>query len=408
MSRLTELARSMQDYVVGIRRELHLHPELRWQEERTLARIRTEVAANVVPASGINPNRLRLHEGEGGIWFDLDVNSSYDRLIFRADVDALPITEATGLPFSSDNPGVMHACGHDIHSAMLLGAMKAIISGDVTPTRNLRFVFQRAEENPGTDPRPESGGEVLVKHDGVLEGVSAAYGLHIWNNPEGEWGTPGVFFSRPEGLLGNSGRIKLVLEGGGGHVAKPHTGLNMKWVTAAIEYFMNTFIARHIDPNHPTTLNVVVENAGTASNVLAKEATVWIAFRTMRPRAEHMALMDLIEEEIQKILPLFPRARIKEIEKIGGHPATINTPAEYARISDLLAMAGQKVKEHPAVLGGEDFAWYLEGTGGVPGCFWFLGSFGPDSGNDHHWDNFSPDESVFWKGVLFWLLLATN
>jgi len=119
-------------------------------------------------------------------------------------------------------------------------------------------------------------------------------------------------------------------------------------------------------------------------------------------------MMDLMEKEIRIVMQLFPGAEIVEVKKIGGHPATINSALAVKGVEDILKGAGEKFVEHPPILGGEDFAHYLEGMNGVPGGFFFLGSYGKSSGGDHHTPTFSPDESIFWKGVLFWLLLATS
>lgn len=395
---LISVAHSMQESVVQHRRHLHQHPELRWQEGPTLGYLRTAVRD---AADGITPF-VAVRDLDGGLVVDLVVNADSDRILLRADVDALPITEATGLPFASQTPGVMHACGHDAHSAMLLGAFEAIVSGQVTPRHNLRFVWQRAEENPGTEPRPISGGERLVQ-EGVLEGVSAAYGLHLWCDPQR--GTPGVFLGRPGPLLGNSGRMKFVIRCPGGHVARPHVGVNAARVAGMVQQVLDTYLARHFDPLQPATLEPVIVRTGSASNVLAQEAELWYGVRTLLPRAEHEQVMEGIEREVRIILQLFPGAELTEVQKIGGHPALINHPGQYALVSDRLTAAGQEVEDHPPVLGGEDFAHYLDAERGVPGCMLFLGAHTPGSGG-HHADTFNPDESVFWQGVLYWLLLA--
>ncbi|HEY4479258.1 MAG TPA: M20/M25/M40 family metallo-hydrolase, partial [Candidatus Paceibacterota bacterium] len=190
-------AQAIAPYVIEIRHELHSIPETRYETPKTRAVIRRELGTFM-------PGVL-IEESKGGIVANIGDIAGAPRLLFRADFDALPIAEKTGLAFISVNEGKSHACGHDCHTAMLLGLCNLIGRGWVTPKYNLRLVFQDAEENPGTNPEPISGGDRLVQ-DGVTKGVERAYAIHVWNHPTGK---PGVFLSRPGGLLGNSGRIKF-------------------------------------------------------------------------------------------------------------------------------------------------------------------------------------------------------
>ena len=139
---LVSLAKEQQEYAQNIRRHLHQYPELGWEENQTISFLLAEI-----DTFEIDPRySLTIHEKVGGFFVDLDVDPLFDRELFRADLDALPIQEATNLPYSSKIKGVMHACGHDFHAAMLLSALKVIVSGKLEVSKNLRFVFQRAEE----------------------------------------------------------------------------------------------------------------------------------------------------------------------------------------------------------------------------------------------------------------------
>lgn len=404
MADLRQVAQGYQELVVSWRAMLHANPETRWEEDVTLG-----VIQKMITNSTVEPGiKIEVLPGfTGGLVVDMTFDASFPRVIFRADVDALPVKESTGLKFASRVDGKMHACGHDVHSAMLLGGFFALAKGEAQPNRNIRFVWQRAEENPGTGPRPESGGEVLVK-EGVLTDVSAAYGLHIWNNPEPKWGTPGVFYSRPGGFLGNSGRLQIKVSCSGGHAAKPYSGTNALRVTAAIQDRLNTFLARHLAPGEPGALEPVILLAGTAtetknsSNVMPASAELWYGVRTALHRNAHNSLMAEVEQEVRYVAAQF--GADVGFNRILGHPALINTPASFEQVSSILRDAGEQVEVHGTILGGEDFAHYLYG---VPGSFWMLGAYTPGTG-DHHAPTFSPDESVFWKGVLFWLLLATS
>jgi metal-dependent amidase/aminoacylase/carboxypeptidase family protein len=149
---LAQVARQLEPYALRLREELHRIPELRFEEEKTLAVVRRELEARVAAAPS-SAGRVEVRELGGGLVVDVTVDPAQERWLFRADVDGIPVPEETGLPYASVHPGRMHACGHDAHTAMLLGAFAALV-GDVRPVRNFRFVWQRAEENPVT----ESGG----------------------------------------------------------------------------------------------------------------------------------------------------------------------------------------------------------------------------------------------------------
>ena len=191
MKSLKEAAQGQQSYVVEIRRAFHRHPETRYETVLTRRLILDEVSslADLNHGNVVIQPPLKLR---GGIMVDIDIEGSHDRLLFRADFDALPVPEKTGLEYSSQTEGISHACGHDTHTAMLLGFLRCVSEGSVVPNHHLRLVFQDAEENPGTPPEPVSGGYLLV-NEGVLHSVSSAYALHIG---AGEEGTHGAFLSR--------------------------------------------------------------------------------------------------------------------------------------------------------------------------------------------------------------------
>lgn len=231
---LIQLAQAAQPWIVDIRRALHQMPELRWQEEKTLAYIRQQIETI---AAAVTTPAITLHEARGGLWVDMTFEERFDRILLRSDVDGLPIQEQTGLPYTSQNSGAMHACGHDTHPAMLLGAFKILVEqADLHPTHNLRFVFQRAEENPIT----QSGGAALAQ-EGVLEGISHAYALHIWSSMES-----GLFRSRPGPLMANSDRLKIEITCNGGHVASPHAGSNAIDIAVDIQVALRGFATRFL------------------------------------------------------------------------------------------------------------------------------------------------------------------
>lgn len=389
---LIEKAKMMGNYVVDVRRRIHKYPELRWQEERTMQLIVNEVD----PMDNENID-ICGRVASSGLWYDITIDPSFDRLLFRADIDAVPVNEATGLDFASQNDGVSHACGHDTHITMLLGALKAMTDQNIIPTHNLRFVFQRAEENPGTDPNPESGGHCLVR-EGILEDISEAYALHILATGKG-----GIFYSRPGPFLGNSDRVKMTIASSGGHVATPHQGINALRIAKEIMNTLEGLPNRILGPFEPATLEPAILKSGSGSNIMPAQAELWYGVRTMLNANARDEYLKKIEKEVRAVVDKFPEAAIN-FDWILGHPVLINNPANFNKIAARLKQAGQNVEEHEPILGGEDFAYYLQGR---PGSMWMLGASQENCG-DHHQPIFNPDESVFWKGVLFWLLLATS
>lgn len=380
-TRLGEIAHGVESYVLVIRDELNGYPETRWEEERTLALVESELQ-RMFPG---NP----VVKKTGGIWIDLDVTGATQRLLFRADVDALPVP-AHGLAKS-------HACGHDTHVAMLLGFLRAVSQDRSILTSNLRVVFQRAEENPGTDPNPKSGGLTLVE-EGVLDGVDQVYALHIWAT-----GQPGVFYSRPGPFLGNSDRWWINVSTTGGHVAHPHHGMNALRITSAIQTALEGFPNRVLGPCQPATLEPTILTAGTASNIMPAAAELVYGVRTMLAPSDRDAYFDRLEAEVAAVVGRFPGSSVA-FRRVLGHPALSNEPASFERVGELLASIGEQVLLHEPVLGGEDFAHYLLNR---PGSMWLLGANQAGCG-DHHTPAFNPDPRVFRRGVIFWLALAAS
>lgn len=393
---LRAIAQAQQDEVVRMRRHFHQHPELRWLEEKTLDYI--VQAVNGYEGAYRGGLKFKIVVSiHGGIWVDIDVDPKLDRQIFRADVDALPVPEATGLEFASLETGISHACGHDCHAAMLLGFFKAVCENKIELKHNLRLVFQRAEENPGSEPQALSGGQVMVQEK-VCRGISRAYALHVWAT-----GDAGVFYSRPGPFLGNSDRLKLVISCSGGHVAQPHKGQNALRIAQQITNSLESFPAQVLGPMEPCSLEPTILKAGTASNIMPATAELWFGVRTMLEPANRDKFFEHLASKVSSVVSSFPGATV-EFKPIHGHPALINAGSTVTLVSATLKSAGELYKEHERILGAEDFAYYLQR---VPGCQVMLGANQQGCG-DHHTPTFNPDEAVLWKGVYFWLLLATN
>ncbi|MFA6445814.1 MAG: amidohydrolase, partial [Candidatus Paceibacterota bacterium] len=382
--------------VVEWRRYLHMYPEIRWEENETLAYIRRQLELNL---AAIEPSPFIFSEMTGGLVVDLIIPGKTEMVLFRADVDALAVSEQTGLPYTSKVPGKMHACGHDMHSAMLMGAIVGIsraMQVGYIPTHNIRFVFQRAEENPVT----ESGGASLVK-GGVLEGVKEAYGLHVWAT-----GEAGTFLSRSGVTLGNSDRMKIEIKTTGGHVAMANEGVNAIDVVSSILNGLSGFGGRFLGDTEPVSIHPTIVNSGTASNVRPANAEMWYSARNFLGPDKRKAFHEALKARVCAIARVYPDPNLKvNVTIINGHPTLQNTAPEYEKTKLMLDNAGFKTIGIEPQLGGEDFAWYLKLQGGVPGVMWMIGANQEGCGG-HHAPTFNPSESVLKDGVHFWLLLA--
>lgn len=399
---VSEVARRQSNYVSAIRGELHQIPETRYETSLT----RGVIIREIERMKGRGHNPMEVKESRGGIVVDLLVGTdAMQTRLFRADFDALPVTEKTNLADASTN-GRMHACGHDIHTAMLLGALKAIQDEGVRPIANLRFVFQDAEENPVTT----SGGDLLVQ-EGVCDGVFDVHGLHI--DP---LGPTGVFRAAPSAMLANSDRFQVVIEAPGGHVARPESSTNAADPALDILLMMKDFAVRSplLGPFAPaslvpTVIDTVGKHRGTVergslSNVRSSFAELWFAVRTFLPHQQRLLLHNTLTANVQSLMARYPDATAT-VNAICGHPCLFNTPEDVGAVKRLLEQNGEQASDQlQPILGGEDFAHYLKSR---PGSFWMLGAHQEGTG-DFHSPTFNPDPAVFWRGVHYWLLLATS
>ena len=290
----------------------------------------------------------------------------------RADIDALPITEATGVGYASTHPGRMHACGHDGHSAILMGAAAALkeVAADLPVC--VKFIWQPAEEGGG-------GGERLVTA-GVLDGrigpkVSAIFGLHGWP------GLPvGVVATKPGALLANTDSFAATFTGRGCHGAFPHLGRDPVVALAEAVLNLQGFVSREMDPTEAAVVTVGILRAGTATNIIPDTATLEGTARTLTPAAR-----EAIQQSIRRRVAGVAAANDVDVSLTwtDGYPATLNDPA----MADYVAAVAKKLLGPNCYLpvakpsmGGEDFAYYLQQ---VPGCFFLIGVDSPGSALPH-------------------------
>ncbi len=388
--KIREVSSYLEPYVIQLRQKLHEIPELGWEEEKTLALIKREIAeAMALSECGY---AISMREAEGGVWVDVKVSSAYSTVLFRSDIDALPIQEETGLSFASKHPGKMHACGHDCHTAMLLGAFQAIMRGLIKPKANIRFVWQRAEEFSEN----RSGGQRLVE-EGVCKGVDVAYGLHISSLCE-----PGVFYSRPGVMMANASLLSFTIECTGGHVMRPHVGSNAIYIMTDIHNALRGFEGIYFGPEEPIAFVPSIAHAGIAHNIRPNLAKMCFALRNFLSAEERDAFIDKVHKKVQSIVETYPSARLSHVEFLSGYPSLETDPDTYMFIKQGLEDLEMETKRIDLMFSGEDFSFYLEK---VPGSFWILGAKQEEAW-DHHTSKFNPDEAYLKDGLAFWLLLS--
>ena len=359
----------------AVRREIHGHPELAHREHRTTARL-----AEVLTAAGA---AVRLLPGTGLI---ADVGPGGPLVAVRADLDALPVPEATGLPYASAVPGVAHACGHDVHTASVLGA--GLVLADLARTGELRhgvrLVFQPAEE-------VMPGGALGVIGAGVLEGVSAIYSLHC--DPTLDAGTVGL---KAGPITSASDHVTVRLHGTGGHTSRPHLAGDLVFALGQVVTQLPAVIARRVDPRAGVNLTWGAVHAGDVANAVPAEGYAAGTLRCMETEAwQHAG--ELVESVVADLVrPYSVRA---EVELVRGVPPVDNEVHCTAALDEAarILLGTDAVLPTRQSLGGEDFAWYLHH---VPGAMVRLGTRTPGGTTfDLHRGDYAPDEAALAVGI---------
>lgn len=366
-------ARALQDQLTAIRRDLHAHPELFFQEVRTAQRIvETLRALGIAAQTGIAHTGISAYIGAGT-----------PRLALRADMDALPIREANDVPYKSQNPGVMHACGHDAHVACLLGAAMLLREdeqrGKLRGT--VKLLFQPAEENCGADGK--SGGRLMVEQ-GALDDVDAVAGLHVSSvTPRGKIAVrAGAFMAAVD-------TFEAEIIGRGGHGAYPHQALDPIWLSAQVINAIYSIVARRMDPTQQGLISVCSIQAGTTTNVIPPAVKI---SGTLRSFDENVRA--LLQRELQNALSL-ARAWGGDYtwKLIDGYPATINEArmVELVRVVARDLVGPENVQEADLQMGAEDFSFMARAK---PAVFFNLGAKKDERERPHHNPLFDIDESV--------------
>jgi len=377
---LLSRAQALRERLVAFRRDLHGHPELSFQERRTAQHGRAWL-------EGLGLAVRADIAGTHGVLGTLDSGRPGPTLIVRADMDALPIAEATGQPFASQTPGVMHACGHDVHTTCALGAATLLAEQRERLRGRVLFVLQPAEE------APPGGAKRLIEDGGILEGVDAALALHVHAGiPVGQLGF------RPGVMLAYSDRFTIRIKGTGGHAARPHQTVDAVAVAVQVYQGLQYLVSRENSPFHPFVITVGALQAGTAANVIPGEATLLGTARSLDP-AVSKALPERIERLVGGICQAM-RAQY-ELDYLHGYPSLVNDEGFTERAMEssraLLGPAAVQLIPGPE-MGGEDFAYF---TQRVPGTMFRLGVGNPAKGIVHpvHSPRFDVDEDAIPLGA---------
>jgi len=377
-----EIEENFGEKIVALRRDIHREPELGFDTVKT--------AEKVLAALDGLPLDIETGVARNGIVATLRGEGDGPIVALRADMDALPMKEQTGLPFASETEGRMHACGHDGHTSMLVGAAHALSGMGDRLGGTVKFVFQPAEEGGG-------GGRVMVD-EGVADDVSSIFALHLW---------PGLPFgkvaTKAGPIMAAADAFEMEIRGSGGHGAMPHLVADAVVIAAQVVTALQILVSREVDPVEPTVLTVGEIRAGTAFNIIPEKAHLGGTVRTLNPD-----LRERMPERIEAVASGIAQGMRGDanLDYTFSYPVTVNDEAAAARVlsvaEDLLG--GQSALEVPdPSMAAEDFAFFLEK---VPGAFIWLGVGEDVSGL--HTPKFAFDEEVLPRGSALLAALALD
>ncbi|MGH1362255.1 MAG: M20 metallopeptidase family protein [Calditrichia bacterium] len=373
--------------IVAIRRDIHMHPEVGFDVHRTAA----------IAAAELQKFGLAVKEGIGktGLYADLNIPGATKRIALRADMDALPILEQNDLPYRSTRDGFSHMCGHDSHTAMLIGAAEILSGMKEHLAVNVRFIFQPNEENL-------PGGALSMIADGVLEGVDEIFGLHVW--PALQSGMLGIC----EGpALGQPDVFDIEIIGNGGHAAIPQLTTDPIIIGSQFVNAAQSIVSRNLGPLDAGVVSITQFNSGSAHNVIPQSAKITGTVRTF-----DLSVQKKIRRRLEELLSGITAAHGADytFKYTEGYPVTFNHSASVATILRVgKGFLSEDEINYPTepTLGGEDFAYY---TQKIPGCFMFIGSRNEEKGCIYslHDARFQLDEDCMRTGMTMHTLLALN
>jgi len=384
MNSATAIPRAVTDGVVAIRRDLHMHPETAFQEHRTAALV----------ARRLNELGYAVYEGIGktGVVGMLEGTRPGRTIMLRADMDALPMTEETQHPYRSRFEGAMHACGHDGHVAILLGAAELIAARRSELAGRLCLVFQPAEEG--------AGGARVMLEDGLFERfpIERAYGLHL----SSKYPT-GVLGFREGPMYASSDSIEIDVLGVGGHGAAPHDAVDPIYTAASFVTTVQQVVSRQLDPLEPAVVTIGAIHSGTIHNVIPRTCRM---LGTVRAFSEEIRIT--MAQRIERVLRACCDASgaSYEFTYFDRYPVTVNDSEQtrYARALAVATAGEDRVVEAAPLMGAEDFSFYAQR---VPACFYTLGCSGnAQTSHPHHSTLFDLDEAALPTGVAVMTALA--
>lgn len=382
-----EDARAIHDWVVSLRRQLHRRPELQYEEVQTSRLVQQTLQELAIPfQAGIAETGVVATIGGG----------SGPCVALRADMDALPIHEEADVEFRSEIDGKMHACGHDCHTAMLLGAARLLKQHEAELPGTVKLIFQPAEEGG-------AGGE-RMREAGVLKNpdVQRIFGLHVWPLVDS-----GCVTSRSGTFLAASGALEIVVRGRGGHAAMPHLTIDPVTTAAKVITELQTLVSREVDPLESAVISITAVHGGEAYNVIPMEVKLRGTIRALT--LEHLEQLQGRVGELVTLVAQANRCEAK-VEFPGNHyPPTVNDEHCWELASRLSSqmLGRQKVVESPPIMGGEDFAYF---TQAVPGCFVGVGIRNAAVGATYgvHHPQFKVDENALPIGTALHVAFAVE
>lgn len=390
LKRIQAQAKQIAPQVIEWRRHLHAHPELSYQEFQTSAFVQEKLKQMDIPYEVMSTT------GVVGLIRGKDPDSRIVAL--RADMDALPITEETALPYKSMNEGVMHACGHDVHTACLLGAAQILQTTRNDWSGTIKLIFQ-----PGEEKNP--GGASLLIRDGVLENPKpeAIVALHVNTLLEA-----GKASFRSGKVMASADELYFTIKGKGGHAASPHLAIDPILISAHLITALQQLISRHNQPFNPTVLSITSIQGGTTTNVIPEQVKLMGTFRAMDENWRKEA-----HEKIRRLSVDLVRSMGGELDLHidVGYPCVHNDEKvnEACRQLSVDYIGNDQVSETELRMGAEDFGYYAQQ---IPACFFRLGTRNESKGVIHgvHTPRFDVDESALEIGVglMAWLGASLN
>ena len=372
---IRSLSDRIEPHLIEVRRDIHAHPELGFEEVRTAGVVARELSRLGIPhQTGI---------GKTGVVGIIEGGRPGPVLAIRADMDALPIQEATGLPFASQNPGLMHACGHDIHTTTLLGVAEVLQAMAPQLAGTVKLVFQPAEEG--------LGGMRAMIEDGLMLGPKVDLALGFHNHPEMPVGTFGYVHGA---CLAASDRFDIVVRGKSGHAAHPYTAVDPIVAAAMLVAQLQTVVSREVRPIHPAVVTVGAIQGGTTYNIIPDSCSIKGTVRTLHPAAR-----DAAEHAIKRLSAgMLEGMRVQcDVDYRRGVPPLVNDDRVLEpAIAAVRKQFGDVVSEGEPSLGGEDFALMAEL---VPGFQLRVGSSQPGRQDRLHNSGYQPDERCIAAGV---------